>query len=77
MTRPAAWHRRITLMADTHDTDPGFRVTIKDVYNAVERLTEKVDGRLSKLEAQVAAQWVVVGIVVVGLGALLARTLTA
>lgn len=64
-------------MADNHDTDPGFRVTIKDVYQEVRALRDTLDGRLSRVEAQIAAQWVVVGIVVVGLGALLARTLTA
>lgn len=63
-------------MTEPHD-DPGFRVTIKDVYFAVEKLAEKLDGRLSSLERQVAAQWVVVGIVIVSLGAVLTRTLTA
>lgn len=76
MTWPAAWHRKLIVMAEPHD-DPGFRVTIKDVYQEVRALRDTLDGRLSRVEAQIAAQWVVVGIVVVALGALLARTLTA
>ena len=75
MTRRAGSHRRITVMTEPHD-DPGFRVTIKDVYQEVRALRDTLDGRLSRVEAQIAAQWVVVGIVVVALGALLARTLT-
>ncbi len=62
--------------------DPGFKVTIKDVYIAVGDLGKKVDekfdattNKLSSHAAQIAAQWVVISIVIVGLGAVLARSL--
>lgn len=66
------------------DETPGFRVTLKDVYEELQevkttlanRLPDDVDSRLRRVENQIAAQWVVVGIVVVALGALLTRTLT-
>lgn len=68
----------------TEPNEPGFRVTLKDVYNDVqsiktliaERLPEDVQSRLRKVEIQVGAQWVVVGIVVAVLGALVTRALT-
>lgn len=56
---------------------PGFIVTLRDVYDAVSDLREDQDVRLRKLEAQIAAQWVVIGIIIVGLGAVLAKTLTS
>lgn len=70
---------------NAHDPEePGFRVTLKDVYNDVqaikrligERLPEDLGPRLRKVEIQIAAQWVVVGIVIVALGALASRALT-
>lgn len=64
--------------------DPGFKVTIKDVYIAVGKLGDKVDAKFTKTEerlsshaAQIAAQWVVISIVIVALGATLVRALTA
>ncbi len=65
----------------TDPTEPGFKVTIRDVYDDVqelkqivaERLPEDVNSRLRKAEAQIAAQWVVVSIVIVGLGASLVK----
>lgn len=42
-----------------------------------DRIPQGVDERLRKVEAQIAAQWVVVGIVIVALGALLAKSFTA
>lgn len=69
-------------MSDPSSADnPGYRVTLKDVDQKVnqilERLPDDAHQRLRKLESQAAAQWVVVGIIVVGLGALLARVLTS
>lgn len=72
-------------MAERDETEPAFRVTLKDVYLDVqsikkligERLPEDIGPRLRKVENQIAAQWVVVGIIVVGLGAMLARTFTS
>ena len=68
----------------TDPEDPGFRVTIKDVYIAVGELGDKVDKKfdsvgekLASHASQIAAQWVVISIVIVGLGALLARSLSA
>lgn len=57
--------------------DPGFRVTLKDVWNKLEAIEQSIDDRLRKVEIQVGAQWVVVGIVTVGLGALITRAFTA
>jgi hypothetical protein len=59
------------------ENDPGFKVTIKDVYLEVRDLRATLDSRLSRVESQIAAQWVVVGIVIVALGAVFARTLTS
>lgn len=67
-------------MSDAPSGDPGFKVTVKDVYLSVqeilERLPDDAHARLRRVEVQVAAQWVVIGIVIVGLGALLAKSLT-
>lgn len=64
--------------------EPAFRVTLKEVFNDVqeikrlvsERLPEDLGTRLRKVEIQIAAQWVVVGIVIVALGAIASRALT-
>jgi TRAP-type mannitol/chloroaromatic compound transport system permease large subunit len=61
--------------------DPGFKVTLKDVYTDVQelkelvatRLPEDVQTRLRKVESQIAAQWVVVGIVIAAIGGLVAK----
>lgn len=37
---------------------------------------EEHDDRIRKLEIQIAAQWVIVGLVITGIGAVLVRTLT-
>lgn len=73
----------------TEDTEPAVRVTLTTIWNEgqatkaevqdvkrmiAERLPEGIGERVRKLEAQVAAQWVVVGLVVVGIGGLLTRT---
>lgn len=63
-------------MSEHEDGDPGFRVTLKDVYSEVRSLRDVLDNRLRKIESQIAAQWVVVGIIIVGLGAMLARSFT-
>jgi hypothetical protein len=63
-------------MTEHEDLDPGFRVTIKDVYMEVRALKDIIDGRLRKVEAQIAAQWVVVGIIIVAVGALAVRGIT-
>ena len=59
-----------------NDSDPGFRVTLKDVYTKLGHIEVSINERLRKVEVQIAAQWVVVGIVIVGLGTLLARTIS-
>lgn len=69
-------------MTDVNDpSDPGFKVTVKDVYNDVqkilERLPDDLHNRMRKVEVQIAAQWVVVGLVVVGLGGLITRAFTS
>lgn len=60
----------------TTPEEPGFKVTVKDVYNEVRDIKTLLDGRLRKVEMQIAAQWVVISIVIVGLGAMVAQTLT-
>jgi hypothetical protein len=57
-------------------SEPGFRVTLKDVWEKLDKIEGAIDDRLRKVEIQVGAQWVVVGIVTVGLGALVARAFT-
>lgn len=59
----------------TEEQDPGFKVTIRDVYDELKSLRAILDDRLRKIEVQIAAQWVVVGIVIVGLGAMFARVI--
>lgn len=65
---------------DSPQQDPGFKVTVKDVYLEVqkilERLPDDAHARLRRVESQIAAQWVVIGIVIVGIGAVIARVLT-
>jgi hypothetical protein len=63
-------------MTEHEDLEPGFRVTIKDVYMEVRALKDIIDGRLRKVEAQIAAQWVVVGIIIVAVGTLAVRGIT-
>ena len=65
-------------------SEPGFKVTIKDVYTDVQevktiiaqRLPEDVNARLRKAEQQIAALWVLfsIGCVVIGGVALKAFT---
>jgi hypothetical protein len=61
---------------DGSPNDPGFRVTLRDVWEKLDKIEGAIDDRLRKVEIQVGAQWVVVGIVVVALGAMFARVLT-
>lgn len=64
--------------------DPGFRVTLKDVYNDVqdlkkivaERLPDDMPARVRRLEVQMGAQWVIVSIVIATVGALVSQALT-
>lgn len=68
-------------MSESEPADnPGYRVTLKDVDEKVNqilaRLPDDAHVRLRKLEAQVAAQWVVVGIVILALGGLFSASLT-
>lgn len=63
-------------MTEHEEPEVGFRVTIKDVYLEVRALKDIIDGRLRKVEAQVSAQWVVVGIIIVGLGGLFAQAIS-
>ena len=63
-------------MTEHEEVDPGFKVTIKDVWLEVRGLKEVLDGRLRKVEAQIAAQWVVVGIIIVAVGTLAVRGIT-
>jgi len=63
-------------MSEHDEGEVGFRVTIKDVYLEVRSLKDIIDGRLRKVEAQIAAQWVVVGIIIVAVGGLAVRGIT-
>lgn len=56
------------------EEEPFTKVTLGMVYTEVKGLREEVSGELSKIKAQLAAQWVVVSIVIVALGGLAART---
>lgn len=56
--------------------EPGFRVTLKDVYDEVKALRGDWDARIRKIEVQIGAQWVVIGIVIMGIGALFVKGLT-
>lgn len=59
------------------DEEPGFRVTLKDVYDEVKALRGDWDARIRKIEVQIGAQWVVIGIVIVALGAAFTKMLTS
>jgi len=54
--------------------EPYTKVTLGMVYTEVKSLREEIGGELSKIKAQLAAQWVVVGIVIVALGGVATRT---
>jgi len=57
--------------------EPGFKVTLKDVYDEVKALRGDWDARIRKIEVQIGAQWVVIGIVIVALGAAAAKIFTS
>lgn len=56
------------------EPEPFTKVTLGMVYSEVKSLREEIGGELAKIKAQLAAQWVVVGIVIVALGGVAART---
>lgn len=56
------------------EEEPFTKITLGMVYTEVKSLREDIGGELSKIKAQLAAQWVVVSIVIVALGGLAART---
>ena len=56
------------------EAEPFTKVTLGMVYSEVKSLREEIGGELAKIKAQLAAQWVVVGIVIVALGGVAART---
>ena len=56
------------------EEEPYTKVTLGMVFVEVKSLREEIGGELSKIKAQLAAQWVVVGIVIVALGGLAARS---
>jgi hypothetical protein len=66
----------------TEENEPIVKVTLTTIYDKLLDLDKKVDPmvshseRLRKVEQQLAAQWVVVGIVVVALGGMLVRVFT-
>lgn len=55
------------------DDQPGFRVTLKDVYDEVKALRGDWDARIRKIEVQIGAQWIVIGIVVAGITAMFVK----
>ena len=55
------------------DDQPGFRVTLKDVYDEVKALRGDLDTRIRKIEVQIGAQWIVIGIVVAGITAMFVK----
>lgn len=80
------------MSAPADDSTTSYRVTLRDVDKKVddmggqladlrtlisERIPQGVDERLRKVEAQVAAQWVVVGIALASIGGLVVKVLTS
>lgn len=74
-------------MSDPTSEIPGYRVTIKDVDKKVDdlaienrkgiaeilaRLPDDAHARLRKVEIQIAAQWVVFGLIIAAVGVLIA-----
>lgn len=53
----------------------GFTITAKDIYDEVKALRTESDLRIRKIEAQLAAQWVVISILTVGVGAAVSQVL--
>lgn len=77
-------------MSDPTSEIPGYRVTLKDVDKKVddlatetrkgmaailERLPDDAHARLRKVEIQVGAQWVVIGLVIAVITALVVRAI--
>jgi hypothetical protein len=58
----------------SEEEEPFTKVTLGMVYTEVKGLREEIGSELSKIKAQLAAQWVVVSIVIVALGGVAART---
>jgi len=52
---------------------PGFTITLRTVYDEVKGLRNDLDARVRKIEIQISAQWVVIGIIAAGLGAAFGR----
>lgn len=59
------------------DEQPGFKITLKDVYDEVKGLRSDWDMRIRKLEVQIAAQWVIIGIVIAGVTSAFAQFFSA
>lgn len=62
----------------TEETKPqtretGVMVTLRDIYNSVKEIDNKLDDELGKLKTQVAAQWVIHGIMVAAIVSLVTR----
>lgn len=53
----------------------GVIVTLRDIYDSVGRIENKMDDELGKLKTQVAAQWVIHGILVAVLINIISRSL--
>ena len=58
----------------SEEEEPYTKVTLGMVYTEIQSLRKDIGGELSKIKAQLAAQWVVVGIIIVALGGVASRT---
>lgn len=73
----------MTENGNTHSKPPGIFVTLREIHSAVLAIDDKLDteiGKLreeiSKIKTQLAAQWVIVGIVITTIAFLVQKGLS-
>lgn len=55
--------------------EQGVLITLKEIYNTVKTIEDKMDDELGKVKTQVAAQWVIHAIMVAVIINVVSRTL--
>lgn len=63
------------MTTDPPGREQGVLITLREIYNTVKTIEDKMDDELGKLKAQVAAQWVIHAIMVAVIINVVSRTL--
>ena len=63
------------MTTDPPSREQGVLITLREIYNTVKTIEEKVGDDVGKLKAQVAAQWVIHAIMVAVIINVVSRTL--